>query len=1075
MTRSSGTAPTGLDALYTPAGFFLVRTPTLPVDAYVEALDGLGRSARDRLWALGELPLVRQAVRVASHSLAAELEKSAPGVDGRAADRMHSSLLRYLSRMSSRSTPYGLFAQVEAGEFGEATTLARTGERPAATRTRADMGWLMELIKEMEGDPELRGELTVGANPLLQRTGDRITLAVAQASVTADQQSSSVRATRAVDAVLARAAARPRWTELITALAREFPAVPQAKITGLMDQLWDLGMLTSDLRPALTHPCPEQAVLDRIEGLAAAGRYRRALCRTRRLAAAADQAPPEEGSRLLAELYEHQRVVVPGHRESPFHADARLDLSGTTLHSQVAADAADAADVLLRLVQPTRLHHLAVYHGEFLERYGVGAEVPVLDLLDPETGLDAPESYRFPPRALPLTPAPRVDRREQEEALAALAAAALHQGQPEVEITDAFLTAWQPRDEGSPGPDARPSLDVMGQIVAGSREQLDAGDWKFVLGTGPLRDGGRFGGRFFDLLGENFQKVLQEYATAEEELGAGTVFAELNYAQLDGRRGNVAIHPPVRRYEICVNASPTGGDVQQIDLSDVLVGATQDRFYLRSARLDRQLHVTQSHLVNWGTAPNVCRFLLEASEDGWAPLAEFSWGAMERAPFLPRVTRGRIVLKPARWLFGSDVPGFPEGCADTAAVDRDGFFDAFREWRQTWQVPRWVHLSLFDHRILLDLANPLCVDEVQRALFASEAPGGLGALVLEESVADPTRPSWLRDAHGRSYANEIVVPLLARRSAVEKPVPVVSPAAIAAARDLAADPVHAKRQTAGGDWAHVKLYAAAARHEDILSGSLPRLVQELREEGLIDRWFFIRYGDPHPHLRIRVRRAPGADASAPLVRLVGWAKGLVDAGLAADLAVVSYDRETERYGGPLAMDAAEAAFEASSDMATMLLGLLRSRPGMDADIVCAYALDALHRQWGSAPGAAHQLAGKEIPADTRERFRTVRRTLCDLIAPWDEHPDPLARQWAHDLAAVLAGQARAVAAAGARVRDLARSGQLIGTEQEILDSLAHMQSIRLAGLDREGEVRSHHLRALALRAVQGRPQSEGRR
>ncbi|MBT2542831.1 lantibiotic dehydratase [Streptomyces sp. ISL-44] len=1063
-------------SLYTPAGFFLVRSPALPVDPYIEALDGRGRGARDHLWTLGEQPLVRQAVRVASHSLAQELETSASGADGRATDRMHSSLLRYLSRMSSRSTPYGLFAQVEGGEFGETSTLARTGDHPAATRTRADIGWLLELLKEMEGDPELRGELTVGVNPLLQRTGNRITLAVALASGTADQQSSSVRATRPVDVVLARAAARPRWSELIAALAAEFPMVPPAKITALVDQLWELGMLTSDLRPPLTHPCPEQAVLDRIEGLAAAGRYRRALRRNRQLATAADQAPPEEGTRLLAELYDHQRVVVPGHTQSPFHADARLDLSGTTLHAQVADAAADAADVLLRLGQePARMHHLAVYHGEFLERYGMGAEVPVLELLNPETGLDAPENYSHPSRELPLTPAPRKNRREQQETLAALAAAALHQGQYEVEITDAFLTAWRPRDEGGSGPDARPSLDIMGQVVAESRGQLDDGDWKFVLGTGSMRDGGRFGGRFFDLLGENFQKQLQEYAAAEEQLCTGIIFAELNYAQLDVRRGNITIHPPVRGYEICVNSEPTGGGVEQIDLSDVLVGATEGRFYLKSARLGRQLHVTQSHLANWGSAPNVCRFLLEASQDGWAPLAEFTWGTLDRAPFLPRVTRGRIVLKPARWLFGSDVPGFPDGCADAAAVDREAFFDAFGQWRQTWHVPRWVHLSLFDHRILLDLENPLCVDELQRALRTSYGPGGPGALVLEESIADPTQPSWLRDADGRSYANEIVVPLLARKTAVETPVPVVSPAATAAARELAADPAHAKRQTAGGDWAHVKLYAAAARHEDILSGSLPELIRGLREEGLIDRWFFIRYGDPHPHLRIRVRRAPGADASAPLVRLVGWAKGLVDAGLAADLAVVSYDRETERYGGPLVMDAAEAVFEAGSDMATALLGLLRSRPGMDTDIVNTYALDALHRQWEAAPGGGLGLAGKEIPAATREWFRTVRRTLCDLIAPWDERPDPLAREWAQALGTAIALQADAVADAGRRVRSLAESGRLIGTEKGILDSLAHMQSIRLVGLDREREVRSHHLRALALRAVQGRPAAGGRR
>ncbi|MFD6182377.1 lantibiotic dehydratase [Streptomyces goshikiensis] len=1061
-------------SLYTPAGFFLVRSPALPLDPYVEALDGRGRSARDHIWTLGEQPLVRQAIGVASRSLAAELEKSAPGAGGRDADRMHSSLLRYVSRMCSRPTPYGLFAQVEAGEFGEATTLARTGEHPAASRTRADMGWLMELVKEMEADPALRGELTVRVNPLLQRTAGRVSLAVAQASATADQRSSSVRATRAVDAALTGAAARPRWSDLIAAMAGEFPTAPPEKIKGLVDQLWDLGMLTSDLRPALTHPCPEQAVLDRLEGLEHAERYRRALRRTRQLSTAADGAGAEGGGvRLLAELAEHQRAVVPGHTQSPFHADARLDLRGTTLHSEVAAEAADAADVLLRLGQQApRRHHIAVYHREFLERYGLGAEVPVLDLLSAETGLDAPETYRFPPRALPLTPAPRNDPGEREAALTALATAALRQGKSEVEITDDFLEAWRPKDEGGSGPDARPSLDVMGQVVAGSREQLDAGEWKFVLSTGSMRDGGRFGGRFFDLLGENFRKQLQEYATAEEELCEGTVFAELDYAQMEARRGNVAIHPSLRRHEICVNASPTGGDVQGIDLSDVLVGATQDRFYLRSARLGRQLHVTQSHLVNWGSAPNVCRFLLEVSEDGWAPLAEFSWGSLDRAPFLPRVTRGRIVLKPARWLFGTGVPGFPDGCGD--AADRDAFSDAFRAWRQTWQVPRWVHLSLFDHRLLLDLENPLCADEIQRALRTSHAPGGPGALVLEEAVADPTQPSWLRDADGRSYANEIAVPLLARKAAVETPLPPASPAAAAVARERVTDPAHAKRQTAGGDWTHVKLYSVVARHEDILGDSLPRLVRGLREEGLIDRWFFIRYADPHPHLRIRVRKSPGADASAPLIRLVGWAKGLVDAGLAADLAVVSYDRETERYGGPLAMDAAEAVFEANSDMATELLGLLHGRPGMDTDIVTAYALDMLHRQWGTTAEAAG-VAVQDVPSATRELFRTVRRTLGDLIAPWDEHPDPLARDWAHDLAAVLDRQAPAVAAAGERVRDLARSGQLIGTERDILDSLAHMQFIRLVGLDRGREVRSHHLRALALRAVQGRPGAGGGR
>ncbi|GAA3060995.1 hypothetical protein GCM10020254_01010 [Streptomyces goshikiensis] len=89
--------------------------------------------------------------------------------------------------------------------------------------------------------------------------------------------------------------------------------------------------------------------------------------------------------------------------------------------------------------------------------------------------------------------------------------------------------------------------------------------------------------------------------------------------------------------------------------------------------------------------------------------------------------------------------------------------------------------------------------------------------------------------------------------------------------------------------------------------------------------------------------------------------------------------------------------------------------------------------------------------------------------PGTPAPTPAPGSGPPDLDRLLAIQDQAVRQAGDLVRRLARAGELTGTEQDVLGSLAHMQSNRLLGIDRTRELRSHSFRALALRAVRGRP------
>ena len=55
----------------------------------------------------------------------------------------------------------------------------------------------------------------------------------------------------------------------------------------------------------------------------------------------------------------------------------------------------------------------------------------------------------------------------------------------------------------------------------------------------------------------------------------------------------------------------------------------------------------------------------------------------------------------------------------------------------------------------------------------------------------------------------------------------------------------------GDEWLYYKLYCGKRTAELILVDCIKSLTESLLADGLVDQWFFIRYADPNPHIRIR--------------------------------------------------------------------------------------------------------------------------------------------------------------------------------------------------------------------------------
>ena len=191
-----------------------------------------------------------------------------------------------------------------------------------------------------------------------------------------------------------------------------------------------------------------------------------------------------------------------------------------------------------------------------------------------------------------------------------------------------------------------------------------------------------------------------------------------------------------------------------------------------------------------------------------------------------------------------------------------------------------------------------------------------------------------------------------------------------------------------------------------------------------DDWFFIRYADPDPHLRLRFHGQPDRLAGKLLPEVFAWAGALLSRGLCSRLCLDTYDREVERYGGPAAMSLAESVFGADSRFTVEALRLSRTGVlGVDLATVAVLSIDHLLGSLGASPAERLAWYRERIPArnasgqDYRQRQAALRALLGD--------PGHLLRQPGGDaLARALAARDQQLSRPARRLRELADAGQL---------------------------------------------------
>ncbi|MGW7450016.1 lantibiotic dehydratase [Streptomyces sp. NPDC054787] len=1010
--------------LYRPLGWAMVRAPSLPTDALVEA-----GAAADGDTLTPAAPLVRLAIEVASHDLAAALARTRP--DDPAARRVRGKLARYLIRMCTRPTPYGVFAGVGLARWADRTDLA-LAPGPPRTRTRPDMAWLLGLVHRLEEDPEIRAGLRLVTNSSVVLRGGRALLPDGRTGVAAEAV--SIRLTAAVRQVL-ETARQPTQPDVLAAGLTLLAGATADKAAALVERLRAQGFLQSDLRPPLTGGDPTGHVLRRLAAVPGAQDVAVALGELSRSLARWDGLPLSARIDAWPELIERATVLHPAAPgTSVLQTDLALTLDGQGLHSEVAAEAAHAAELLLRLSPfPAGPPRLESYRRSFLSRYGLERRVPLLELIDPDLGLGPPFDL-----ASNHSPTPYDQRRGR--LLLDLALAANRERRQVVDLSERQVEELTtPRLDPASCP---PSLDLTLFVAAASPAAVDAGEFRLVVGPNlGAPAAGRHLGRFVDLLGPTARAGLDEIAQLEQAASPDTLLAELVYQPERARAANVAVRPAVRAHEIVLGTSPGVSRRRVVPLDELTVGLHAGRLIVEWPAGGARVVGVQGHMLNPMGAPPPLRFLLDVATDGRCQFTPFSWGPANGLSFLPRVQHGRIVLALAQWrLDDSDL---------SAGTSADAFADALAAWRERWAVPRRVYLSSGDNRLLLDLSDPDQVEVLREELKG--LPDARSAL-LQEALPGP-EDAWLPGG-GRGHVCEIVVPLVrARPERQDEGAPAgVAPLAEDPASPAVVDGVSAVRaetrlRPPGSDWLYLKLYGSPWQQDELIAGPVRTFGEFVTAAGLADTWYFIRYTDPESHLRIRFHGERSVLLGPLMDQACRWAGDVLATGSGTRFAFDTYEREVERYGGAEGMHAAEAVFGAdSSSVARLLQAGEDGELTLDRTDLAVSSVDDLLESLGLAPDERLRFyrGASEVSREGGDEFRQRGHRLRETLGRPDCADTAVLRL-------LLAERRTALAPAADLLTALRREGRLERSHTELCRSFVHMHLNRLVGLDGAAE------------------------
>lgn len=950
----------------------ILRVPALPFD------DNIPDDITERLLQNNRF---LEAIYLASPVLYRECIKLKEGQirSAREAEKIKLSLVKYYQRMCSRSTPFGLFSGCVVTSWGEGRQPLVIPGTVHERHTRLDMHYLCSLVQKLEALPWLKNRLCYYPNNTIYIIGDEVRyIEYHYKQGKRVHQISSVANTEYLRAVLEKAANGITVQEAARLLIMDDITAEEA--AGFIDELISSQLLVSELEPSVTGPEFIHQVTGVLNKYAPGSEAEHTIVLQRL----------NEVMNKLAELDQKDYNPIEAYTEiisllgflheefdesKLFQTDQfRVVQSG---HAAAAIQEGITAALLFfeRLYREKPETNLQSFIRKFRERYE-SAAIPLQEVLDTETGIGYTEGTGrdISPLAedlyVPRDPSGEkrtIEWNQIQQLLFTKLSQAARDKSYSVQFEQNELKTEEHEWASLP-----PSLSVMFRLIDGQQNRILV---ESIGGSSAANLLGRFAHG-----NKQTEDLVKEITTAEKEMNPDVVFAEVAHLP-EGRTGNILLRPVFRDYEIPYLSGSSLPPEQQIPLSDLLVTVEAERVKLFSVKLNKEIipRLSSAHNFTYNALP-VYQFLCDLQTQNLRHGFAFHWGSLAgQYKFLPRVELGNTILQEASWQF--EKSDFEEL---VSAIEKNDPA-ALSSFISRWQMPRYLVLADNDNELLVDTASRLSL------LTFAQAVKNRRTVLLKEFLFDTS--GAVTDENGRLLINQFIASLVKKEK-------VYTSNQYNRMGAIKHDTAVRRKFEPGSEWLYCKFYCGSKSADKILTGLIAPLAEQWQRDGLIRKWFFIRYSDPSFHLRVRFHLNDPANTGLLLAALNNETGNRELAGFIWKMQTDTYQRELERYDAACMELAEELFYQDSLSTVKFLAGTSgddRETIRWNWGITMADALlDAMAFPLESKQIFFHQLkdsyglefnADKNLLLQINKKYNAYKPLIKNLLSAVPEAPD----------------------------------------------------------------------------------------
>lgn len=652
-------------------------------------------------------PVFQEAIYLASPYLHRKLNewiRSDQDLPNKENQKLKNSFLKYYSRMSTRSIPFGLFTEVGLGKFSSSLNIFTRKDHLSSNHlfreTKLDMHFLVGLSNHLVKTPEIRSRLLFYPNNSIYKIRNRIRYVEYEYTYgKRDYIISSVLHSDELQHVLESTRKGKTIEQLSDILISE--EITKEEATEFINELIDNQVLVSELEPTVSGKDFLDVIIDSLNRL---GIKKEAVILTS-IKIKLDEIDTKIGNPVSVYSDIENLIKLFNAEYDPkylFQTDLYFK-EKFILPSYWKKELKEAIAFLNKITFPPKDIHLNSFKQAFYERFEK-QEMPLAYVLDTEIGI----GYRQDIATKGLHPYienleysdgqeksnVRIELDPFQQILNEKVQEASLNNQYKIEVSDKDFENF--REDWDDLPD---TISFVTEII--SDRNLE----KLSLNGGGGNSAANVLARFCSEKSE-VQNLTKLIAEKEQELNADYISAEIIHLP-EARIGNVIRRPILRSYEIPFLAQSVLPEENQISIDDLYISLKNNKIVLRSKKLNREVkpYLTNSHNYSANPLP-VYHFLCDLHRQNIRAAINFNWGDLKIIyQFLPRVEYKNIILSKAWWkitekeftqfsIFKNDEMG-----------NKEQLLSEIRTWRNKRLIPQWIQWVQSDNKLTINLEN----------------------------------------------------------------------------------------------------------------------------------------------------------------------------------------------------------------------------------------------------------------------------------------------------------------------------------------------------------------------------------